>query len=101
MSMILTLRGREAPERSPADLARCIFLSSHNQAEMTACLESLPLTDIINIMRSAPSMVVMADVSVKDEEFSAKIDFFHSLHSYAMEATHMNHLFVVTHSPCA
>ena len=66
---------------------------------MTACLESLSLVDINNIMRSVPSLVVVAGVSVKDGEFSAKIDFFYFLHSYAMEVTQRDHLFAVTHSP--
>jgi hypothetical protein len=66
---------------------------------MAACLESLPPVDVSNIMISVPSLVVMVGVSVKHEEFSAKIDFFHSMHSYAMETTQRNHPFVVTHSP--
>lgn len=66
---------------------------------MVACLESMSLANDSNILRSVPSLVVMAGVSVKDEEFSAKIDFFHSLHSHAMEATQRDHLLAVTHSP--
>jgi hypothetical protein len=66
---------------------------------MTACLESLSPVDISNIMRSVLSLVVMVGVSVKDEEFSAHIDFFHSMHSYAMETTQRDHLFAVMHRP--
>jgi hypothetical protein len=68
---------------------------------MSACIKSLSLVYISNIIRSIASLVVVAGVSVKDKEFSFENDFLHIVHSYAMEATQRDYLYAGTHSSCA
>ena len=46
---ILTLRGREASNTGPANFARCNFRTTHNRANILACLESLSFAIVYNV----------------------------------------------------
>ena len=68
---------------------------------MAACLESLSLASISNIIRSVASLIHEASESDKDGEFLAKNHFLHFMHSYSKEAAQWTYLVAVMDSPCA
>jgi hypothetical protein len=68
---------------------------------MIACLESLSLANVSNIIRSVASVLLEASEGDKEEEFSAKNLFWHFLHSHAMQAAHRAYLFADVDSLCA
>ncbi len=68
---------------------------------MAACLESVFLIVVSDIIERAASLVLEASKRDKVGEFSTKTTHFHFRHSYAMEAVRWTYLVAVMDSPCA
>ncbi len=68
---------------------------------MVTCVENLSLVNVSNSISRVATLVHEVSEGDKNEEFSAKIQFLHLLHSYVMEVAHWAYLFAVIDSPCA
>lgn len=96
----LTLSGREALIGAWLGFGRSNFCSTQNQNKMTACLESLSLVNVRDMLKWWASLIPVAGKLVKNWRFWRIISFSTFPHSRAIETNYMDDLLSVTDRSC-